>query len=608
MLIVLVLLGLTPLALHDVAGRLIVVLAMIYAVGAIGLDLLIGYSGQFSFGQFVYFAIGAYVMTSLRLNFGVDWGWALLAAVAAATIVATAIGSIFVRLKFFGSAVGTFFLGAVALNLLNSTRFERWTGGSNGLPVEPVSIGGLSLTDGAGLYYSAFIALVISAALCLRYTKVRAGLAARVVKENEVVAAVLGIRVFREKTRAHMLAGAVGGLGGCILALDIGYLSPETFDVTESIVLFAMVAVGGTGSLVGAIIGALFFFGLINGLAATSASASQLIFAAILLVVVVVFKNGLYDLFESVFRWIFRSLMPDRWRRPSVGRATAPAASEDVSAPDMPAAGPRPQAAVETQAAPMLSIEGASVEFGGLVALKQVSLHVDAGSVHAIIGPNGAGKTTLLNCISGIQPTAGVIRLSGTDLTPYSVSQRRAEGLARTFQHPSLVGDLSAIQNVAIGAFAKQSGSLLLELIGAPSPRRLRREAGTRARDALQRLGFPRERWAVLARDLTMGEQKHVDIARAIASAPQVLLLDEPTSGLGIEEMETVERAIRIVRDAGVTVLVIAHHVGFIRRIADRCTVLNFGEVLTDGTVDQVLADRRVGEVFMGSGGVKEST
>jgi branched-chain amino acid transport system permease protein len=105
-----------------------------------------------------------------------------------------------------------------------------------------------------------------------------------------------------------------------------------------------------------------------------------------------------------------------------------------------------------------------------------------------------------------------------------------------------------------------------------------------------------------------MGEQKHVDIARAIASAPQVLLLDEPTSGLGIEEMETVERAIRIVRDAGVTVLVIAHHVGFIRRIADRCTVLNFGEVLTDGTVDQVLADRRVGEVFMGSGGVKEST
>lgn len=276
----LLLLALAPLVVRGVSEQGILVLAMIYAVGAVGLDVLTGYSGQFSFGQFVYFAIGAYVMSSVRIHAHWPWVPAIIAGVVAAALVAAVIGSLFVRLRFFGSAVGTFFLGAVAVDLLSGSRLAHWTGGSNGLTVLPVTIGSHSLSEGDWLYYTVWIGLALSVALCLRYTKVRAGMAARVVKENEVVAAVLGVRVFREKVRAQAIAGAVAGLGGCLLALDVGYLSPDTFGISQSIELFAIVAVGGTGSIVGPILGAIFFFSMVNGLASTSASASQLIFSS----------------------------------------------------------------------------------------------------------------------------------------------------------------------------------------------------------------------------------------------------------------------------------------------------------------------------------------
>ncbi len=610
-LVILILLALTPLVITDVTNQSIVVLAMIYAVGAVGLDLLLGYSGQFSFGQFVYFAIGAYVMTSLRLHEQWPWALAMLAGVAAATLVATTIGSIFVRLRFFGSAVGTFFLGAVAVDLLSGSRLQSVTGGSNGLAVPGVSIGSISLTAGNGLYYTAMIALAISVLICVRYTKVRAGMAVRVIKENEVVAAVLGIRVFREKVRAQGIAGAVAGLGGCVLALDIGYLSPETFSVSQSIELFAIVAVGGTGSIAGAILGSLFFFGLTNGLSSSTASSSQLIFSAILLAVVVLFKHGLYDLGENLFHRCVRLMGGGS------GRASAVVARpvEDPSPNDLPQAEHDIDEAIKRSTTvtaenlttqglgePLLDIENIRVEFGGVAALDGISFQVRRGDVYAIIGPNGAGKTTLLNCISGIQPSGGRIALDGEDLDGLSVSQRRAQGISRTFQHPSLVDDLDVLQNVEIGAFENQSGSLVSEMLGLSGPRRLRRVARQRAVQALERLEFPRDRWAVPARELTMGEQKHVDIARAIASHPQLLLLDEPTSGLGVEEMAAVAGAIEAVRASGVTVLVIAHHVGFIRRIADQCTVLDFGKVLTSGQTADVLVDERVVEVFVGTG------
>jgi branched-chain amino acid transport system permease protein len=612
-LVLLALLALAPLVVRDIAAQAILVLAMIYAVGAVGLDVLTGYSGQFSFGQFVYFAIGAYVMSSVRVHAHWPWVPAIAAGVAASALVALVIGALFVRLRFFGSAVGTFFLGAVVVDLLSGDRLARWTGGSNGLAVLPVSVGDHSLTEGDWLYYTVWIALALSVGLCLRYTKVRSGLAARVVKENEVVAAVLGVRVFREKVRAQAIAGGVAGLGGCLLAMDVGYLSPDTFGISQSIELFAIVAVGGTGSIVGPVLGSVFFFGMVNGLAATSSSASQLLFSIVLLAVVVLFNRGLYDLVEKgvllVWRKVRRAPAADASgdAARTAGREAAPpparygTRARDEAVPT--AAPPTSPNAVPPAGATLLGVEGVGVDFGGVKALDGVTLDVARGEVHAIIGPNGAGKTTLLNCVSGIQPAAGRITLDGVDLSRMPVSVRRAHGISRTFQHPALVADLDVLRNVEVGAYPTHNGSVALELAGLPGTRRRDRVAHERAVEALELLEFPRHRWGVQAGLLTMGEQKHVDIARAIANQPKVLLLDEPTAGLGEEEIEAVAHAIEGVRRAGMTVLVIAHHVGFVRKIADRCTVLDFGRVLTTGTAAGVLADDQVVEVFVGAGG-----
>jgi branched-chain amino acid transport system permease protein len=599
----LVLLGLAPLVFSGVDAQGILVLAMIYAVGAVGLDVLTGYSGQFSFGQFVYFAIGAYVMSSVRVHAHWPWVPAIIVGVIASALVATVIGSLFVRLKFFGSAVGTFFLGAVVVDLLGGSRLAHWTGGSNGLTVLPVAIGSHSLSAGNWLYYTVWIALALSVALCLRYTKVRAGMAARVVKENDVVAAVLGVRVFRERVRAQAIAGAVAGLGGCLLALDVGYLSPDTFGISQSIELFAIVAVGGTGSIVGPILGSIFFFSMVNGLAATSASASQLLFSLVVLIVVVLFNRGLYDLVEQGMARL-RKL-----RRGPAAEPAETAAPEETAVPEKtPVAAPAPAPEqVPVTTAPqaggqLLGVEDLAVDFGGVRALDGVALDIGRGQVHAIIGPNGAGKTTLLNCISGIQPATGRVTLDGDDLGALPVSVRRARGISRTFQHPSLVADLNVLQNVEVGAFPTHNGSVVLEMLGLPGNRRREKIAHERAVEALELLEFPRHRWGVLAGELTMGEQKHIDIARAIANKPKLLLLDEPTAGLGEEEIGAVANAIEGVRSAGVTVLVIAHHVGFVRRVADRCTVLDFGRVLTSGSAAEVLADEQVVDVFVGAG------
>ncbi|HEX4832443.1 MAG TPA: branched-chain amino acid ABC transporter permease, partial [Trebonia sp.] len=276
-LIVVVLLALAPLVIGSAAGQSVIIVAMIYAVGAVGLDLLTGYSGQFSFGQFVYFATGAYIMASLEINAHLTWWVALIIAVLGSGLLAGLVGAAMVRLRFFGSAVGTFFLGAAVVDIISGSHLARWTGASNGLPVAPVSLGSLALTSGYGLYYTVLTGLVLATALCVRYTKIRAGVAARVVKESEIVAASMGIRVFREKLRAQVTGGLLAGLGGCLLAMNLGYLSPDTFDVSQSIELFAIVAVGGTGSIAGPILGALFFFGVTNSL--PSGSSSELVFA-----------------------------------------------------------------------------------------------------------------------------------------------------------------------------------------------------------------------------------------------------------------------------------------------------------------------------------------
>lgn len=592
------------------------VLAMIFGIGAVGLDVLAGFSGQYVFGQIIYFAIGAYMMAGLQTSAHFGWLLAVVAAVACAGLVAFVLGSALVRLRAFGAAITTFFSAAVVLNLLEGSRLQSFTGGDTGLAVPPVTIFGLDPTTGKSQYFICLGVLAFAALLCIRYISVRAGLSARVIKQSPVVAAVLGIRVNREKIRIHVLAGMLAALGGCLYAWSLGYLSPESFDTSLSIDIFAMAAVGGLGSISGPILGAVFFYIVTDILSTTASSWSAVIFSVVLLAVVIFFRSGLLGLVELVFGPITRRLP---WLNTPLGerlfrRRTMPAVAVDgqgSTAPteadfealargDFSANGSTAGADTREE---LLTLSGVTLAFGGMRALNGVSMAVRAGAVHAIIGPNGAGKTSLLNCISGLQAlTDGSVSLRGRDMAGISVSSRRGLGISRTFQHPSLVADLDVMKNVELGAYETHDGGVLQEILGLPSRRRRTATAKRRAEDALNLIGFPEQRRGILAEDLTMGEQKQVDIARAISSRPALLLLDEPTAGLGPEEIQAVARAVKGVQATGITVLVIAHHVGFVREVAEQCTVLDFGQVVTEGEPADVLQDQRVVEVFVGSG------
>jgi branched-chain amino acid transport system permease protein len=578
----LLVLGVLPLLVTDARLEELLTLAMIYAIAAVALDLFAGYAGQFSFGQFAFVGLGAYGATVLHGEFGQPFAIAVVGTLLLCAVVAAVIGAAMVRLPHLGSALTTFFFAFVAANLLGGQWLSAWTGGANGLYVPPVEVFGVGLETGPPLYYAALSVLLIVATLASRYANSRAGRALRLIKQSELAAAIVGVGVYRAKLAAFIFAAMAAGAAGVLISLVVGYLSAESFAPAESIILFAMVAVGGFGTLAGPILGALFFT-LVPELFLGTGATRAILFSGALLVSLIFLPGGLYSLLD----WMGRQLVRHR-TRPAIPVAEAVPAAPAVA----PAVADRPL---------LLEATDITVRFGDTLVLDGVSLQVRAGSVHAIIGPNGAGKTTLLNCVSGIQPvTRGGIRVAQADVSRDGPAQRCRLGLARTFQHPALVQDLSVLDNVRLGLYGHERGWLIEDLFWSGRTARREKNSIALAHASLDRLAFPPERRGVLAADLTLAEQKLVDIARALAGQPRVVLLDEPSAGLSEQEIQIIAEAIRQMRRPDLALVVIAHHVHFVSAIADQVTVLHLGHVLAEGPPAEVTRHPAVREVFLG--------
>ena len=578
-------------------------LALVYAIAALGLDLFAGYGGVLSLCNFAFVAVGAYTSAVLVLDYG--WSpWATLAAsVAGSAVVALAVGSLIVRLRHLGAALATFSFAFVVVIFLEGDLLSKWTRSSSGIPAPLLEIGGHSLSEGYGLYYLAWAFLLITLLVTGHYVRSRAGKALRVVKRSDVVAESLGINSYLSRLSAFVFSAAAAGAAGFVYGQALVFLSPGSFDATESIHLLAMVVVGGLGSLGGPILGAV-AFETIGHISDAAEGARELVFAAMLLAALVLLPGGLFGVIERAVR-----KLPVKALGHKTDGAPPPIVAEPLidgeighaieqwttdRAASVP---PRHDHGIDSA----LALEGVCVEFGGIRAVDGVSLHIPAGSIRALIGPNGAGKTTLLNTVSGLQPHTGRITMAGNRLSGLGARKIRRRGVTRTFQHPSLVPDLTVVDNVRLGAFGTTPTLPLWDLI--PSPRsRAREHAATAAADAALRLvGFPPDRWSDMAADLTLAEQKLIDIARAIAGHPRLLLMDEPTAGLEHAEMEMLAIVIRRVREeTGATIVIIAHHVGFVRALADEVSVLDFGRVLASGTPDEVIARPDVATVFLG--------
>ena len=590
----LALVGILPLS---VEWQMTLTIGIAWAIATTGLDVWQGYGGLLSFGHGVFIGLGAYTWALLRANHELHWSLALVLAVGAGALVAVILGVVVVRINHFGVAIVTFFTAFILAAVLNSSSVRDLTGTQGGMAVPPLLVLGQDLSGGRALYYTALLALAIVMVLAVNYTRSSSGRALELVREEPLVAGVLGVRVARARLLAFVFSGCVAALSGVVLAQGIAYVTPDSFSPWQSVILVAMVVVGGQRTVIGPVLGALAYSSLAT-VFQDRPDEQAIVSAVIFLIFVVLVPGGLASL--------------NKGRRSQSGAGSpnavveAPDGSESVLEDLDPAAKKgapgRPSEHREPGTEPALVVRGAAVKFNGVKALTGADLATRDGEIHALIGPNGAGKTTLINAITGIQPlSGGEIELFGRSITGLRPVQVRDAGVSRTFQNPALVGTLTIMENVLVGTYSTERRSFAVELLlGTTSPGQ-DRTLIERSGDALRLVGVPESLWGELAGNVSFGMQKLVDIARALVGAPRVLLLDEPTAGIGADEIGLVERAIqRVRRDHGTTVVFVAHHVPFVRRLADRVTVLDAGAVLETGRPEVVTSSPRVLVAFIG--------
>ncbi len=380
---------------------------------------------------------------------------------------------------------------------------------------------------------------------------------------------------------AFSASAALGGLGGILYASGSLYISPDVFSFYQSVSFFAMVLVGGRESIIGTALGA----GLITFLPEVLRflqAYTVAVYGLLVVVVVLFMPEGLYGMLLRGIAALTQHLRQSR----------------------IPAAAPPPAAALQLQrpvasSEPLLEIKDLTKHFGGVKAVNGISLTVCKGDVAVLIGPNGSGKTTVLNVLSGIYPaTAGSVLYRGQNITNTPPTRINRLGISRTFQNIRLFPELTALENVAVGYYAKGSVGLLGTLLSRPRGYREEREAREKARETLAALGF--FRLDVKAKNLPYGQQRIVEIARAIVAAPDLLLLDEPAAGMNHEETAALSQILYRIHALGLTMLLIEHDMSFVSSVATRAYVMDFGQKISEGPVQHVLSDPAVIKAYLG--------
>jgi branched-chain amino acid transport system permease protein len=576
----------------------------IHALLALGLILVTGYAGQFSLAQAAFFGIGAYGSGLLTTEVGLPAGLALVVTAAIATALAYALGKPIFRLRGHFLAMGTLALTAIFFTLANNVGFAGGSSGFGG--IEPFSLFGLELSTLRSQFWAIWAVLGVALWCSLRIRAGREGRALRALKGHEAAAASCGVNIAWSKTRIFAGSAFLGSIAGSFYAHQILYVNPPPFDVIVSIDILAIAVLGGLLSPWGAVVGAVSFevireviSQVLPGVfgAASVGAGETLVFGVILVGVLVLRPDGLVGAAGALVGVVARRL-----------RRSAPAGSRDAPgdppADEPPGAAPNPDDADRHRPGERVLLEagGLTKHFGGVRAVDEVDLVLHEREILAAIGPNGAGKTTLLNLLSGnLVPTGGTVVLAGKDVTGAPAHVVAARGLSRTFQTPSLFTGMTTRDNVLVGSYLSGRVGLVRGSIPTPGAVREERRLGARVDRILDELGMGHlaERQAA---ELSLGQQKMVEVARALAHEPSVLLLDEPGAGLNRAEKLALAATLRALRGRGVSLLLIEHDMEFVMSLADRVHVLDFGRTLRVGSPGDVQADDAVIAAYLGTG------